>query len=204
VGLRLHIVSWWMPKYLTRRELAKLSNETTNALQAILTQYAPQESIANVKQQTCTNIDQQRINMAQTHAELVEKLVVVLGYEKAVALGREALFLVGENLGKQIRRSLGVSDSPKDLIRAAKILYHILGIEFHLEWLDSSNVKAVIDQCPLAEYYSKLTCEVLSATDEGVIKGLQPRAVMKFKEYMTNGCKNCRADIHFKDKEALK
>ena len=111
------------------------------------------------------------------------------------------MFSVGVKLGKQTRSKLGVSDNPKDLTKAAKILYRVLGIEFHLEWLDNSNAKAIINRCALAEQYSKLTCEVLSATDEGVIKGLQPNVTMKFEEYMTSGCKNCRADIHFNEKE---
>lgn len=141
--------------------------------------------------------------MAQTHAKLVEALVAAVGYEKAVALGRESLFAVGVNLGKQTRGKLGVGDNPKDLIKAAKILYRILGIEFNLEWLDDSNAVAIINRCALAEQYSKLTCEVLSATDEGVIKGLQPKVTMQFKEYMTSGCINCRANIQFNQKENL-
>jgi hypothetical protein len=139
--------------------------------------------------------------MAQTHAKLVETLEASVGTEKAVKLGREALFLVGENLGKQIRSKLGVSDKPQDLTKAAKILYSVLGIEFHLEWLDTSNAEATIDRCALSEQYSKLTCEVLSAADEGVIKGLQPNVTLTFKEYMTGGCKNCEAHLCFNEKE---
>ena len=141
--------------------------------------------------------------MAQTHVKLVEKLEATLGHEKAVTLGREALFLVGENLGKQTHNRLGIGDNSNDLTKAAKILYRVLGIDFHIEWLDKSNAKVVIDRCALAEHYSKLTCEVLSATDEGVIKGLQPNAQMQFREYMTSGCKKCKADIHFNEKETM-
>jgi len=107
------------------------------------------------------------------------------------------LFNVGVNLGKKIRSKLGVGDKPKDLVSAAKILYRILGIEFHMGELNQTNAEAIIDRCALAQEYSKLTCEVLSATDEGVIKGLQPNANMQFKEYMTSGCPTCRAHIQF-------
>jgi hypothetical protein len=201
VGLRLLILDWWTPKYIIRKELANVSDLTITALKSIVAQYAPQELAANSKQQTSTSIKEQRANMAETHAKLVETIEAALGHEKAVTLGREALFLAGENLGKQTRSRLGIGDSSKDLTKAAKILYRVLGIDFHIEWLDKSNAKVVIDRCSLAEHYSKLTCEVLSTTDEGVIKGLQPNATMKFKEYMTSGCKNCRADIHFNEKE---
>ena len=204
MGLRLLILDWWTPKYIIRKELANVSDLTTSALQAIVAQYAPQELAANTKQQTSTSIKEQRANMAQTHVKLVEKLEAALGHEKAVTLGREALFLAGENLGKQTRSRLGIGDSSKDLTKAAKILYRVLGIEFHIEWLDKSNAKVVINRCALAEHYSKLTCEVLSATDEGVIKGLQPNAKLQFKEYITSGCQTCRADIHFNEKETMK
>ena len=112
-------------------------------------------------------------------------------------------FWWGKNLGKKARNSLGVGDSPNDLSKAAKILYRVLGIDFHLEWHDQSSATVIIDHCALAQQYSKLTCEVLSATDEGVIKGLQPNLTMKFKEYMTSGCKNCWADIKFNGKETV-
>ncbi len=139
--------------------------------------------------------------MAQTQTKLVKTLASAIGHEEAVKQGRETLFSVGQKLGKQARSRLGVGNSPNDLTRAAKILYRVLGITFHLEWHDQSNATVIIDHCDLAKQYSKLTCEVLSATDEGVIKGLQPNLTMKFKEYMTSGCKNCFADITLDEKE---
>ncbi len=203
MGLKLLFLSWWTPEYIIRRELANVSDLTTIALQSIVAQNAPQQLVVNIKQPEPKSIKEQRAKMALTHLKLVETLEASIGHEEALRLGREALFLAGQNCGKQTRLKLGVGDSPKDLIKAAKILYRVLGIEFHLEWLDNSNAVAIIDRCALSEHYSKLTCEVLSATDEGVINGLQPNVTMKFKEYMTSGCANCRADIHFNEKETM-
>ena len=205
MGLRLRILGWWTPKYIIRKELANLSDQTTTAIESLLAKYASQELIGTTKQQVPVpvSIEQQRANMAQTHAKLVEILEAALGHEKAVTLGREALFSVGVNLGKQTRSKLGIGDSSNDLTKTAKILYSVLGIEFHVDWLDKSNAEVVIDRCALAEHYSKLTCEVLSATDEGVIKGLQPNAKLQFKEYMTSGCRKCKADIHLNEKETI-
>lgn len=200
MGFRLLFLSWWTPTYIIRRELATVSEQTVAALKALLTHYAPQEVTVYEKKQTYGSIKEQRTSMAQTHSELVQKLVATLGHDGAVKLGREALFSVGQKLGEQTRSKLGVSDQPEDLTRAAKILYRILGIEFYLEGQGSSNLTVVINRCALTEHYSKLTCEVLSATDEGVIKGLQPSVTMKFKEYMTSGCKTCRAHIQFNEK----
>ena len=203
MGLRLLILSWWTPKYVIRKELENISDKTTGALKALISKYADEPvGAANQNQQPPTDIQEQRAAMAQTQAKLVETLASAVGHEKAVNLGREALFMVGQNLGKQARSRLGMGDSPNDLTKAAKILYRVLGIEFHLQWHDQSNATVIIDKCALAQQYSKLTCEVLSATDEGVIKGLQPNLTMKFNKYMTSGCKNCTADINLNGKEA--
>ncbi len=202
MGLRLLILEQWTPNFVIRGELSKVSTQTTEALKTLLAAHSAQLPIENSNQKNPTSIQEQRARMAQNHAKMVEALEAAVGREKAVALGREAMFAVGVNLGKQIRRKLGVGDNPKDLIRAAKILYHILGIEFHMGKLTQTNAEAIIDRCALAQQYSKLTCEVLSATDEGVIKGLQPNAVMQFKKYMTSGCQTCNAHIHF-TKEAV-
>jgi hypothetical protein len=203
LGLRLSFLYWWTPNYIIQRELSEVSNQTSEALKTLIATYAPKALVLTEQKHLPTNIKEQRAMMAQTHTKLVKALEAAVGYEKAVALGRESLFTVGVNLGKQTRGKLGVNDNPKDLIKAAKILYRILGIEFNLEWRDDSNAVAIINRCALAEQYSKLTCEILSATDEGVIKGLQPNVTMQFAEYMTSGCQNCRANIQFNQKENL-
>jgi hypothetical protein len=202
VGLRLLILSWWTPKYIIHRELEDISDKTTTALKTLISKYTAKSfDTTNQNQPPPTSIREQRAAMAQTQTKLVETLAAAIGQEEAIKLGRETLFMVGQNLGKQARSRLGVGDSPKDLAKAAKILYQILGIEFHLQWHDQSKATIIIDKCALAKQYSILTCKVLSATDEGVIKGLQPNLTMKFKKYMTSGCENCRADIHYDRRE---
>jgi L-2-amino-thiazoline-4-carboxylic acid hydrolase-like protein len=205
VGLRLLMLSRWTPKFIVRKELSNVSNQTIAALASLLATYVPQktDNLAREEPLPQTSIEGQRVTMAQTHAKLVEALQVAVGHEQAVKLCRKALFTVGRNLGKETRSKLGVGNSQKDLIRAAKILYRVLGINFELEWIGNTSAKLTVDRCALAEQYSKLTCEVLSATDEGVITGLQPNAAMRFRQYMTDGSGKCKADIRFKEKEAV-
>jgi hypothetical protein len=191
----------WTPNYLIQRELRNLNDKTIDALTTLLAAYAPQQYHVGTKQQTVKSVREQRASMAQTHAKLVEALEAAVGHDKAVALGRKALFNVGLALGKQARSKLGVGDSQSDLIKASRILYRVLGISFYIEWIDETNAVAVIDHCALSEQYSKLTCEVLSATDEGVISGLQPNVKMRFTQYITDGCQNCRANLNFKKEE---
>ena len=205
MGLRLLILSLWTPKFIIRRKLNSISELTTTALDSLVSKYAKSKvEFSNLEKQSIASIQQQRAVMAQTQARLIEKLKTAIGQQEAVKQGREILFLVGQILGRQIRAELRVSDTSEDLTRAAKILYRVLGIEFHLEWVDDSKARAIIDRCSLAEQYSKLTCEVLSAVDEGVINGLQPNVKMQFKEYMTSGCANCMADIDFQEKVNVK
>ncbi len=135
--------------------------------------------------------------MAKQHEELVEALASALGREKALELGRKALFEVGRNLGIESRAKLGVGNNPKDLIKAAKILYRVLGIDFTVETSEKTQATLVVSRCALSRQYSEFTCRVLSATDEGVVKGLEPHANMTFKEVLTSGCRNCRAKIEF-------
>lgn len=200
MGLRLLLLGLWTPKYVIRRELDDISNQTTAALKALIPEGAIKEDDTQ-NTQPPRSIQQQRANMARTHEKLVETLEAAVGHEEAVKRGREALFSVGLKVGKQARSRLGVGGNPKDLIKAAKILYRVLGINFTLQWVDHSNAEATINRCALSEQYSKFACEVLSATDEGVITGLQENVKMKFKQYMTSGCKVCKADIHIDEKE---
>ena len=201
MGLRLSLLYLWTPNYLISRELKQLNSQTTGALTSLLSTYAPQQGTVEEKPKNVKDVKAQRAQMAQTHARLVEALEAAVGHDRAVALGRESLFNVGLALGKQTRSKLGVGDSQRDLIKASKILYRVLGISFHIDWIDESNAIAVIEHCALSEQYSKLTCEVLCATDEGVITGLQPNVKMRFTQFITGGCQNCRANLNFKTEE---
>ncbi|HSV49907.1 MAG TPA: L-2-amino-thiazoline-4-carboxylic acid hydrolase [Candidatus Acidoferrales bacterium] len=201
MGLRLQLLYWWTPSYVIQRELRNLSEQTTDALKSLLAVYAPQQKNLRIQPPESNSVKEQRANMAQTHVEMVEALAAAVGHDKAVELGRESLFAIGVALGRQTRSKLGVGENPNDLIKASKILYRTLGIDFHIEWLDQTNAIAVIERCALSKQYSKLTCEVLSATDEGVIQGLQPNVTMKFTQYLTGGCQYCKASLNFKQTE---
>ena len=204
MGIRLLILGWWTPSNVIRRELSSVSHQTTMALESILAERANGLPTKPSPGELPMSIEDQRAEMAERHARLVEELEKAVGREEAVKIGREALFRVGENLGKEARGRLAVGESSKDMITAAKILYRVLGIRFHLVWRSETEATVIVDECALSKKYSELTCKVLSATDEGVIKGLQPSCTMKFQEYMTSGCGKCKANIAFNLKEKTK
>jgi len=73
----------------------------------------------------------------------------------------------------------------------------VLGIDFDVEWLGKTSASLFVHKCDLAKEYAEVTCLILSATDEGVINGLQPTANMKFKNKITDGSSKCIAEIKF-------
>jgi len=201
MGLRLRILCWWTPNWVLRRELDRVSQVTTSALKSLLATYNDKKQTLRVewKTQNSKTIEEKRSKMAAEHTMLVEELKTLVGQDKALTLGREAMFKVGKRLGVETRDKLGVSsDNPKDLIRAATILYRVLGIEFKAEWSGTTQVTLIINRCALSQKYTEFTCKVLSATDEGVINGLNPNMTMAFTQNMTSGCKECKAKITVK------
>ena len=197
MSLRLAILSCWTPKYIVRRELARVSELTTAALESLLEIHAPDALKRIPKQEEPSrSMNSRRSWMARRHVALVEALKDAIGEEETIALGRAALFEAGRSLGREAQYRLRMRRRIGDLVKAARILYRVLGIEFEIERSDGGATMRVY-RCALSREYSELTCKVLSATDEGVIRGLDSRARMSFEERMTSGCQNCIAIIGF-------
>jgi hypothetical protein len=201
MGLKLTILCWWTPKWVISRELDHVSQATTTALKSLLATYVPKSQTQSIaqKSQRLKTAEQKRASMALEHTELLEALAKAIGREEALRRGRDALFELGKQLGVETRVRLGVDSDPKDLIKAATILYRVLGIDFKVELSKKTRATLIVDRCALSPHYSEFTCKVLSATDEGVVKGLNPNANMSFKEVLTSGCKNCIAQIEFEN-----
>jgi hypothetical protein len=132
--------------------------------------------------------------MAQKHARLVTVLVERRGKEAGVSEGREVMHAAGIDLGDRLRSMLGLAGSEDDLFAAAGLLYRILGIEFLAE-REGEGARLLVQRCSLSEHYGPLTCEVLSAMDEGVVEGLDPRARMTFTKRNTAPSSLCEAKL---------
>ena len=195
-GLRLLLASTWLPSYLIRIELDRVATQTTDSLRSLLEDNAPGEleKVATEIRPLSGSIDERRALMAANHCTLLKALSDGIGSEKAVEVGREALFKVGVRLGEESRRRLGVGDSVEDLLTAARVMYSVLGIRFTVDGEEGAH-RIEFHRCPLSRQYSELTCAVTSAIDEGVFKGLNPKASMSFKRRMTSGFPTCVADV---------
>jgi hypothetical protein len=195
VSFKLRLASIWMPRASLRRELLHVEEVTNAALDSAL-----RLAIPNYRPEGVESIGRDladlRARMAQGHKKRVELLIGALGRQEALAVGRDALFQAGLRLGGEARTRLEVKDEPDDLLRAARIMYRVLGIEFDMIFKGGRGEMRV-HRCAMADHYTADTCSILSATDEGVVHGLSPRAEMKFTRHITSGSEECVADVAF-------
>lgn len=199
INLKLWFASFWMPKSRILKELKRVYLETNNALDLLLKKNSLENPL-NLADVNLTNISigELRRKMASDHNVKVSTLVSGLGRKKAVSQARKELLNSGIRLGKKARLELGVGDSISDILRAAKIMYRVLGIDFEIMRLVDNEVLMFVNRCCLSEVYDDITCEVLSAADEGVVQGLNSNFEMTFEERITSGAKKCKAQIKIK------
>jgi hypothetical protein len=194
MSIRLKIASFWLPDFILKKELDNVAINTIKGLNDILKKYAPEKMEEITDKDLRGNLQERRATMTKAHNARVKALIEVLGRETAIRIGREVMFNVGCELGQEARQRLGVGNSFNDLETAARILYKILGIEFKIE-NKGGNIVMVVNRCDLSKYYSPEACMVLSAADEGVVRGLNENMNMQFKERITDGSSECIACI---------
>jgi hypothetical protein len=195
-SLKLRLASVWLPEWSIKGELERVSELTTDALLSLLKERAP-DSAAEVRlalKPPTGSIEERRAAMASNHNLLIESLVSLIGEDEALALGRQALYAVGLRIGEDSRSKLGLGDGIQDLVKSAEVLYRILGIKFVVRQNDRG-LEMIVMRCSLSKWYSEMTCKILSAADEGVIKGLNRRVGMKFEQRITSGFPTCMARI---------
>lgn len=200
MGIRLTLMSWWIPDYFVKRELDELSVLTTNVLRSLVEAHAPNSD--HLKTHECYSLaktnQEKRAAIAKEHVILVQALADAIGEVEAVKVARPLLFDVGLKLGRETRDLLRTGHAkPKELVKAAKVMYRILDIDVDIEWHTPEAATLFVSRCSFANKYSKLTCQILSAADEGVVSGLNPHMKMKFEHRITEGCSKCSADIVF-------
>lgn len=192
MGIKLRILTVWTPKFLIKKELNGTNNITNNYLDQLIVEHGGSPP---KKESLKGNLDERRRIMANGHNKRVKLLMDLLGEPTAMEEGRKRMFEAGLILGQQARKVLGVGDNVEDTIKAAKILYKILGIEFSIENTDG-NIILWVSSCALSKYYTPQTCSMLSYADKGVLKGLNKHMDLQFVEKITLGSKRCKACIN--------
>ena len=105
---------------------------------------------------------------------------------------KRRLFDGAFRLGDKLRREMAIH-SRKDALKAAKLLYRTIGIDFHCN--DAGEVK--INCCYFASYYSCDVCRIVSSLDEGLIAGLTDGGRLWFLSRITEGNNSCVGQIEF-------
>jgi hypothetical protein len=179
-----------------KSELERVATTTTDALHSILEIEAPNklQEVSRKIKTLSGSIEKCRAVMAANHHLLLNALSDEIGHDRAVKVGRNALFKVGIIIGEESGKRLGVGESIKDLLMAARLMYRILGISFTVKE-EGGYYYMKFHRCALSDHYSELTCAVMSAIDEGVIRGLNPRASMNFERKITSGFSTCLACV---------
>jgi hypothetical protein len=197
MNVRLAAASLWLPPWTVRRELERVAAATTSVLDRLLAARSPDalETIRRDEPPQRDSLRGRRNALAAAHTVRVARVVEALGREEGIGEARRALFDAGVTLGKEARRRLGVGQSRRELLCAARILYRVLGIRFRAEWRTRDEATVRIDRCALARGYSPEACLALSATDAGVVAGLWPGARLEFDERITEGKEACIARL---------
>ena len=199
MSFRLKVASALASNSTLKRELVRVAEVTTAVLDSMLEEHAPEvlDRVRSEDHELRDDLDDLRRAMADDHARRVRALVEAIGEEEAVRQGRRRMGPAGERLGAEARHRLGVDDSVEDLVAAAKLLYRVLGIDFEAEDHWDGSVTLHIGRCDLSDFYDGVTCRLMSAADEGMMRGLNPDARMEFRHRMTEGANECLAAITF-------
>jgi len=197
MSFRLKVASTMMTNTMLQRELTRVARETTAELDAMMEEHAPGqlEAIASADRPMEGDLVSRRLAMADAQRRRVAALVDAMGADAAVAEGRRRMGPVGERLGAEGKQRLGVGDSMEDLVAAAQLLYRVLGIELQAEEHWDGSVTVHITGCGLADGYDAVTCHLMSAADEGMMRGLHPGVRMEFRHRITEGASECLADL---------
>jgi predicted ArsR family transcriptional regulator len=195
MSLRLTVASVYLPKRTIWKELLHVEEVTNSALDEAIRASVPGHEPRALGDHDA-GLEGLRDRMAQGHKERIATLVEALGPKKAVEVARLALYRAGMQLGKEAKAKLGVRDDPRDLQKAARVLYRVLGIDFTMSY-DNGRGEMRVHRCALARRYDSATCAVLCATDEGVVQGLSDQARLRFTQHLTSGEPNCVAEFRF-------
>lgn len=197
MSFRLRMASILATRSVLERQLDRVAEMTTGMLDEMVDHYMPEalEALQAEDRPLEGALEKRRLVMADAHRRRVQVLVTALGETAAIERGRRRMGPVGERLGAEARQRFGVDDSMEDLVAAAELVYRVLGIEFDAEEHDDGSVTLHIDRCGLSESYEPVTCRLMSATDEGMIRGLNPSIRMEFSQRMTEGGSKCMAHL---------
>ena len=117
------------------------------------------------------------------------------GSKERTKFVQDQLYTKAFKMGSDLRRELRIS-SPKEFMAAARILYHLIGIDFRGE----KTGRITIRKCYFKDFYSEDICKIISGLDKGMLAGLSGgMGKLEFLDRLTSGADCCKAVFHFGD-----
>ena len=187
----------YLPQMLITNQLARLTEQATAALDALLDDHAPDALPALRRERTAAGgLDARQLALVSAVSARLTALTRALGEEEAVQLAYRALFKVGAHLGEEMRKLFAVGELPEDLPVAANVFFRLFGARVHAEALDEEGkVCWQIERCALAPHCNQAVCHVLSGIEEGLVQGLNPWVAMTITAYRSDGAATCTAEL---------
>ncbi len=168
-----------VPAFLKKRELENLFTLTAKAFDRRM------PSTTGMSFDTCL----------ETYARFTENAVTEISdRDGGLARAGEKLRLNAYSLGRRLKNLFGVS-THEDVMKAARLLYRIMGIDFQ----GSPEGEITVTRCFFDRHYSSRTCKVMSSFDEGVLAGLSGDGNLTFLQRRTEGHSCCKAHFNFKE-----
>ena len=180
MNLRLVIASSYVPGFVKRRKLGELLCRTADAFGVAppdLTGTSFRECLGLFAAFTRDQAENAYRNEAPTRT--IHSRLRSTAYE----------------FGKKIKHTLKI-DSRADVMRAARLLYTMLGIDFD----GGADGRILIRRCYFSDIYSPHVCALISALDEGMLMGLAGGGRLEFASRITEGSDCCRAIFYFEEK----
>jgi hypothetical protein len=106
---------------------------------------------------------------------------------------RERAFIFGGRLRRILKPR-----HPAEVMRAARVLYRLIGIDFR----GTEDGEIIVSRCLFSGIYAPATCAMIAALDEGVLAGLAGGGSLRFVVRLTEGGDCCRARFRFPGVEA--
>jgi hypothetical protein len=103
---------------------------------------------------------------------------------------RRDLWRIGDRIGCDLRRALGIT-SVADAMVAARVVYRALDIDLR----GSPTGEVVVARCSFARTYGPEVCVVMSSLDAGLFAGLTDGRRLTFTRRITEGAPACLAAL---------
>jgi len=173
VGLLLSLACLYVPVPVRKRKLEMLFRATADAFGV---------DAPSVRDLSYDEALRRYALFTREHAD--EALRRGTEREVGVRLYQSAL-----RIGEQFRSDLGVR--PSDVMRAAALVYRMLGIDFRGE--PEGDIR--ISRCLFSACYTADVCRLISSLDAGLLVGLAGGGALSFSQRITDGHDCCRARL---------